>query len=63
MAIAVGFEAQPGLEATSLLTGKIFPSCSPGYLKRHPDLKTMQDIPDQDADGVGEHTRCHVRAA
>ncbi len=48
MAIVLGFEAQPGLDATYLLTEEIFPVCSPGFLKRHPGLKTIQDIPDHD---------------
>ena len=48
MAIVLGFEPQPGLEATYLLTEEIFPVCSPGYLMRHPGLKSVQDIPSHD---------------
>ena len=48
MAVVLGFEPQPGLVADYLLTEEIFPVCSPGYLQRHPELRTVQEIPDQD---------------
>ena len=47
MAVVLGFEPQPGLLADYLLTEEIFPVCSPGYVRRHPELRTIQDIPDQ----------------
>lgn len=47
MAVVLGFEPQPGLVADHLLTEEIMPVCSADYAARHPELKTVQDIPDQ----------------
>lgn len=47
-AVVLGHEPQPNILADLLIVEEIAPVCSPGFLARHPGLKTAQDIPDLD---------------
>ncbi len=47
IAVVLGAEPQPELEAEFLFSEEIFPVCSPRYLEEHPDLRSVSDIPDQ----------------
>jgi len=48
LAIVLSNEPQPFITADHLITEEILPVCSPGYLRRHPQLKSAQDIVDCD---------------
>ncbi|MEM7208375.1 MAG: LysR family transcriptional regulator [Pseudomonadota bacterium] len=47
MAIVLGHEPQPNLQADFLFAEEVFPVCSPLYLERNPSFTSVVDIPDQ----------------
>jgi len=47
LAIVLGAEPQPEIEADFLFSEEIFPVCSPRYREEHPELRAVDDIPDQ----------------
>ena len=48
LAVVLGNEPQPYITADHLITEEIMPVCSPGYLRRHPELRAAQDLPSCD---------------
>lgn len=47
LAVVLGAEPQPELEADFLFSEEIFPVCSPQYLQGHPELRSIDDIAEQ----------------